>query len=338
MDDSLFIDDDKQELDQSLFIDDETETPEQRLERIKAEPGIQDTTVDDVMTVQGLGSLASLAAKGGANLLAKNAPKYLDDIATKAFNSQMGATLKQGRQIGEEAADDVAKYGYEHGYMNLLRGQEGAKDLAKQGLKETGKEISVARKAGGNVPRQEIVDRLQSDIGSNLEKGVRRAEMPGYEMAVEEVSKLGPKTTTSRMADKATFLNKYAKKNADALGQTKNPMTDVANSLSRMSNEIISQKLGPEKAAEYLAKLDEYQKLKAIQAYLKQGSLRSKFSKGDINMLKGAKDTIMGMGPNKIVGQVAHYGSKGINALRNASPNVPKAAASLAAWLKEHEK
>lgn len=264
-------------------------------EQIKNEPGLQDTTVTDAMTVDGalgLGEVgAGLAAKGIGSVLdaipaTENVVPSVERIANNQTLKSMGGTMGQLGQMersgGREGLDAAAKYARDNGLTDIFSTQIG-REKQLEALKDaSGKAIGSLRDEAGPAS-DDIMDRVVNNpkIDKYLGNGSASKELGGVDTALNDIKEVGGENPThSSLADAATYINKNAA--GAKLYQPANAETDVANILSRENNTDIAQKLGSDKAKEYVEALDEQSKLHPLEHLQERGELRNAGGRGGL--------------------------------------------------------
>lgn len=273
-------------------------------EDIRNEPGLQDVSIPDTMTVQGVAGLGKLgvglAGKGiGAALDAipatENFVPTIERVANNQTLKSLGGTMGQIRQMaegrgGREALDEAAQYARDKGLADVFSTSIG-REKQLEALKEaSGKTIGSLRNEAGPAS-EDVLEKVSSD--PKLEKyfgtGSASKELGGVESAMNDIEEVGGREpTNASLADAATYINKNAAGNK--LYQPVNAETDVANVLSNANNEDIVRKLGSDKAKQYIDALGEQTKLHPLEHLQQRGELRQMGGRGGSRIIQAIAD------------------------------------------------
>lgn len=321
--------------------------------QVKDEPGLQDATVADTMTVDGamgLGKLGtSLAAKGAGALMdaiptTENIVPSIERIANNQTLKSMGGTMGQLGQMeksgGREGLDAAAKYARDNGLTDVFSTQIG-REKQLEALKDaSGKAIGSLRDEAGPAS-DDIMDRVVNNpkIDKYLGNGSASKELGGVDTALNDIKEVGGENPThSSLADVATYINKNAA--GSKLYQPVNAETDVANILSRENNSDIAQKLGSDKAKQYVDALDEQSKLHPLEHLQERGELRNAGGRGGLGtrVVQAIADKFGYRMSAKMAGAIHDALSGGM--LQDAAENAPKSLAKtvpadISEWMKK---
>ena len=324
--------------------------------QMKDEPGLQDATVADTMTVDGamgLGKLgAGLAAKGiGATLDAipatENVVPSIERIANNQTMKGFGGTMGQLGQMergrgGREAIDAAAKYARDNGLSDVFSTQIGREKQLKNLMDASGETIGNFRDEAGEADPN-IVNRVVDNpkIDKYLGRGSASKELGGVDTALNDIQEVGGENPThSSLADAATYINKNAAGNK--LYQPVNAETDVANILSHENNADIAQKLGSDKAKTYVDALDEQSKLHPLEHLQERGELRNAGGRGGLGtrVVQAIADKFGYRMSAKMAGAI-HDALAGNN-LSELAGNAPKSLlktvpADIQEWMKKRQ-
>ena len=230
------------------------------------EPGLQDVSVPDAMMVQGVGGLA----KAGAGLAMKGAGAALntmpltENIVPTLENTSNDLLLKglgtRGLQIkgmgGLEKARDAADVAREAGMGDVFSTEMGRREGLQNLIAKHGKEIGALRQEAGTAS-PDIFNQVEKDVMAKynpVNQDVLSSQAPQVGKSINTVrNAAGAVPTNAGIANGITDLNKFAT-GAKSL-QPINAMTDVANQMSSANNAEIAQKLGSDKALQYLKAL-----------------------------------------------------------------------------------
>lgn len=230
------------------------------------EPGLQDVSVPDAMAVQGLAGLGKAAAgtalRGvGAGL---DALPLTENIVPTIGNTSNDLLLKglgtRGMQIkgmgGLEKARDAADVAREAGMDKVFSTEIGRREALQNLIGQHGKEIGSLREQAGTAS-PDIFDQVEKNLMAKYNpanQDVLSAQAPQVGKSINLVrNAAGEVPTNAGIAKGLTQLNNYAV-GAKQL-QPINAMTDVANNMSAANNAEIAQKLGSDKALDYLKAL-----------------------------------------------------------------------------------
>lgn len=297
MNDNLFTDEPAPDTNENLFTDEAMPPYDpQGVEKEKYGPGLQDATVSDALTAQGVAGLGKLGvgamARGvGAALDAipatENIAPTIERIANNQTLKSMGGTMGQLKQMeegrgGRDVLDRAAEFAREKGLSDVFSTGIG-REKALQGLmKQSGETVGNLRKEAGAAP-SDIVNKIVENPKMNkyLGEGSASRELPGVDMALKDIKEIGgTQPTHASLANAATYINENAAGNK--LYQPVNAETDVANILSRENNAGIAQSLGSDKAKQYVDALSEQEKLHPLEHLQQRGELRSAGGRGGL--------------------------------------------------------
>ncbi len=330
------------------------------------EPGIQDATVNDLMTVQGLGGLAKgIAGKALSSGPMVNFPKTVQRLADDELLKSTGYSAGQIRQLGAnegpEVARDAAAYGRKAGLGDVFSSQIGRENLLKNLTANTGKAIGDARTAAGAAPistEAEVNAYLTNKYGQG---GVMGGKEGGASNALEDIHRIGRKgpmaqdefgnpipamgpreaPTVANYSKASTFLNKAAS-NPNSLKYPANVVTDAAKKLSQVNDAAAVQSLGPDKGLQYVKALEDAKNQHILGPFLARGEAREMAKRGGIGgLLEDIAKKTMDMGGHRAASKGLNALSEGLqNASNNAAigPNLLKASPSYAQSVEDYLK
>lgn len=301
------------------------------------EPGLQDVSVPDAMMIQGVGGLtkagAGLAMKGvGAGL---DALPLTENIVPTIENTSNDLLLKglgtRGMQIkgmgGLEKARDAADVAREAGMDKVFSTEIGRREALQDLIAKHGKEIGNLRQQAGTAS-PDIFNQVEQNLMAKYNPAnadVLSSQAPQIGKSINYVrNTAGEVPTNAGIAKGITGLNEYAT-GAKQL-QPINAMTDVANQMSAANNAEIAQKLGSDKALDYI---------KALHNESGGFKLTQPFERGAERMAVGSgqgQGTLMSLLQKVKDAGGYRAASKGLNALHEglAGPvnlsNVPPSA------------
>ena len=309
------------------------------------EPGAPDATVNDAMTVQGLGGLAKgMAGKALTSGVFENLPATVQRLADDALLKSTGYTAGQVRQLGQtqgpEAAREAAQYGREAGLGDVFRSQIGREKLLKDLTSQTGQNIGQLREAAGTAPistEAEVKAYLQNKYGQG---GLMGGKENGADQALEDIHRIGRKgpmaadefgnpvpaegpreaPTLANYSKASTFLNKAAV-NPNSLKYPANVVTDAASKLSNVNDANIVQSLGPEKGQDYVQALEDARNQHILGPFLARGEAREMAKRGGVGgLIEDAFQKAMDLGGHRMA-------SKALNATAGGLQDAAKTAA-----------
>ncbi len=197
---------------------------------------------------------------------------YIQEKSQMMANQQMGATPLQARQVGHDGMRAIGQYAMDHDIVGPTVGLRGMRARNTELLNQAGEKLGALRKEADSLHQPTVtpIDTLQAikaKLDPKYARGPYSGEAGQYGKALEAVE--DSDASFSGAAKMATDLNQAANK-ALRLQQPHGPYTDVANTISQINNDRIRQLLGPQKAAEYDAALNEYGVNKKISEFLKR--------------------------------------------------------------------
>ena len=330
------------------------------------EPGIQDATVNDAMTVQGLGGLAKgIAGKALTSGLTKNVVPTIQRLADDELLKSTGYSSGQIKQInpihGPEAARNAADYARNAGVGDIFSSQIGREDLLKDLTAKTGKNIGNLRTEAGAAPistEAEVKAYLANKYGQG---GIMGGKEGGAEKVLEDINRIGSKgpsatdefgnqipaigpreaPTMANYSNASTFLNKAAT-NPASLKYPANVVTDAASKLNHVNDANIVQSLGPDKGAQYVKALEDAKNQHILGPFMVRGETREMAKRGGIGgLLEDVAKKAMDMGGHRAASKGLDALAGGIqNAGNNAAigPNLLKASPSYAQSVEDYLK
>lgn len=267
-------------------------------DEVRNEPGLLDVSIPDAQFAQGAAQLGGL----GARLAAKPVGALLDAIPAtenmvptvgRIANNQTlkgyGGTMGQLRQMaegrgGREALDEAAQFSRDKGLSDVWSTNIGREKNLEGLLESSGEKIGALRNEAGAADKG-IINRVISNpkIDKYLGEGSASKELGGVDTALNDIKEIGGSDPThSSLAEAATYINKNAAGNK--LYQPVNAETDVANILSRENNADIAQKLGSDKAQQYVEALGDQTKLHPLKHLQDRGELREMGGRGGLGV------------------------------------------------------
>jgi hypothetical protein len=236
--------------------------------------------------------IAALPAKlGGAVADAipttENLTPSIERIANNQTLKSLGGTMGQLGQMakgrgGREALDAAASYARDNGLSDVFSTGIGREKALDALLEKSGKTVGALRNEAGPAS-PDIIKKIVSNpaIDKYLGSGSASKELGGVDTALNDIKEIGgPNPTHASLADAATTINKAAAGNK--LYQPVNAETDVANILSRENDTDIAQKLGSEKAKQYVDALGDQSKLHPLEHLQNRGELREAGGRGGL--------------------------------------------------------
>ncbi len=328
------------------------------------EPGVQDATVDDYMTVSGLGGMAKgMAGKALTTGITKNVVPTIQRLADDELLKSTGYTSGQVRQLGAKEGPEIARkaaeYGRNSGLGDVFSSQIGREDLLKDLTDKTGQKIGQLRQAAGTAPistEAEVNAYLKNKYGQD---GIMGGKEGGAENVMEDIHRIGQKgpsaldefgnqipaigpreaPTLANYSNASTFLNTAAT-NPASLKYPANVVTDAAKKLSNVNDANIVQSLGSNKGAEYVKALEDARNQHILGPFLVRGEAREMAKRGGVGgLLEDLAKKAMDMGGHRAASKGLDALAGGIqNASNNAAiaPNLVKASPAYAQQLNDY--
>lgn len=252
----------------------------------------QEHPVQQSLNALGAGMLAAKGAGAALNAVpfTENMVPTLQRIANNQTLKGFGGTMGQLKQMeesgGRQALDEAAQFARSKGLSDVFTTDIGRGQMFDKLLESSGKKVgSLREQAGTTTP--DIVNKVLANPKANIDEylgeGLASGELPQVDKAIADIQRIaGPNPTHAKLAEAATYINKQAAGNK--LYQPVTAATDVANALSDENNQQIAQALGPDKAQQYLAALDEQKKLHPLEHLQARGELRQAGGRGGIGL------------------------------------------------------
>lgn len=312
------------------------------------EPGLQDVSIPDALTVQGVAGLGKAALGGAGRTLAETVAPTLERSAGNNALRGLGASVGQVRQLGPEVAREAGQYGLKNGLSDVFSSEIGREAKLKALQEATGKQIGALRQEAGAAPSG-IADTIATKLNPKYAEGVYSGEKGGLEKALDEVRNAGP--NHADLSKAATKLNNYAA--GAKLTQPANAATDVANELSRTNNEGIVQSLGADKGKDYLQALEDMTKQKPLEAFMARGEAKEAAGRGSNTLYGAATGAVKDAFGNRLAAKAANLGADiagaGGSALKALSSAIPASSSigtnalqltpsAVAEWLSRNDK
>lgn len=220
--------------------------------------------------------------------------KYLDEYAQNSTLKNMGASIGQLMEIGNDAAGKLARFAMDRKISSPGTGSIGmGEKIADLGEKSGGiiggiRKIATERGARYNL--EDVLNRVKGELDDKYLKGAESGQKGTYLKALSEVQRAEP--TAQGLAELSTKLNKVAT-GAKKLKQAHSAFTDISNTISRYNNERIGKFLDPKELNDYQTALAEYGAKTKLEQFFKRkqareaagrlgpgGGLRQLFQKG----------------------------------------------------------
>jgi hypothetical protein len=207
---------------------------------------------------------------------------------------------KFGREKLSELSNLLKEKGITDPIVSYKIGQN-LENMEKMAGKSIGDMRKISAQRGAIHNPQELVDAIKAKLDTKYSKGVASSESGSYAKALEDIANSPP--TPEALAKTITNLNQYATKNQ--MIQKSGAYTDVANTASRINNQLIEKFLSPQEMQAYKAALKEYS---AAQVFKRFYSFRvgREFAgrNGPGGLLRNIKQSAMDIGGNKILEKV----------------------------------
>ncbi len=319
--------------------------------------GIQDATVSDAMTVDGLAGLGKgLAGKALTTGMMKNTVPTIQRLADDELLKSTGYSAGQVRQLGAtegpEAARKAADYARNSGLGDVFSSQIGRENLLKDLTNKTGQQIGDLRNAAGTAPigtEAEVRAYLTNKYGQG---GVLGGKESGAENALEDISRIGRKgpsapdefgnmipavgpreaPTLANYSKASTFLNKAAA-NPASLKYPANVVTDAASKLSNVNDANIVQSLGSSQGADYVKALEDARNQHILGPFLARGEAREMAKRGGVGgLLEDIAKKAMDMGGHRAASKGLNALAGGVQDASNSAAIAPNLVKSSPAW------
>lgn len=154
------------------------------------EPGLQDVSIPDAMTVQGIYGVAKvlpgIVASGAKAILPSTAEEILTRGAANNVLKGSGASLGQIRQLGPEAARETGLYGLKNGAADILSTNVGTEQKIKALDEATGKAIGGLREQAGKSPA-DMAKLVEEHLTSKYGSGIYSGEKGALKKAISEL-------------------------------------------------------------------------------------------------------------------------------------------------------
>lgn len=192
----------------------------------------------------------------------------LGQIAGNESLKNLGASMKQVRDLGIDKAQDVGRWAIDKrittanpfvGDMTMSKRIEALEGAAGEAVGK-GRKIGDAR--GGSPTIEQLKNATKESLVPEYEKGVKSGEFGGLKKAIDEIEKIENPNFTN-IAKKSTEINQYAK-GQHQINQQSGAATDVANLLSRENNTALQKVLKPQEFKAYKTALKDYGNIKKV--------------------------------------------------------------------------
>ena len=207
---------------------------------------------------------------GNAALKATDLPSYIERASQNAAVKNVGASPMQARQMGPEATRSLGQFTLDKGITSPFTGDIGMENKINSIHEQAGSQIGDIRKLAdtkSDPPNIEGIERIvRQQLDAKYTKGIQSGQAGSYAKALEELRRAEP--THQGLADLSTELHRAATK-ATKLKEDPSAIVDVANTISKLNNDMIKTKV-PEHAASYDAALKDF----GATSKLKQMNLR----------------------------------------------------------------
>jgi hypothetical protein len=280
-----------------------------------------DPSIQDYMVASGVAGLGKAGAGAAGKLLTKTIAPTLERSAANQALRSLGASVGQVRQLGVEPAREAGKYALDKGLVDVFSSEIGRETKLKTLSEATGKTIGELREMAGSATPG-MAKQIETELAPKYASGVYSGEKGGLEKALEEVKNSGQ--TNADLAKTATKLNEYAA--GAKLTQPANAATDVANALSRANNADIAHALGSEKAGQYVGALEDYSKIKPLEAFVARGEAKEAAGLGSNTMYGSLTRTLKNAAGHRIGAKVADIGAEVVGGIGNLLPNAQEGA------------
>lgn len=302
------------------------------IETVKDYPtaAMTDVSVPDYLAVTGVTGLAKAAIP---NAMKSWVQGQLERVAANQMLKSAGASIGQIRQLGPEAAREAAQYGLKSGLGDVFTTGMGRDAKIKALQEATGKTIGEMRKAGGAV-EENLAEKIGAKLRPEYETGLYAGEKGTLEKALEQVAKT-PQTHQD-LAKTATKLNRYAAGNK--MVQPTTAITDVANALSRENNALLAQKLGSDKAKQYVDALKEMEQQKILEKFMERGEAMETASRGGLTAFHSLKNLIADTFGHRAAAKGAQGLSQALEGQGAAKSAIELTPAVVAEWLDRQDR
>lgn len=196
-------------------------------------------------------------------------PKWnetLGDMAIRKAQAmriqEIGFTPGQVRKLIEKKGEDwvrsMADYAEEKGVTKPVVGYQIGKQiekLEKNSERMIGGIRDIASKRGAVHNPDHLINQIRAKLDDKyLKGGSASSEKGNYLKALQDIKNGG--SSADDVARTATGINRYGTKNQ--MVQKKGALSDVANEVSRINNELIAKHLSPQEFAAYQEALKEF--------------------------------------------------------------------------------
>lgn len=182
----------------------------------------------------------------------------------KEIGFSPGQVRELVKKYGEEKLFEISDIAKERGITKPIVGYKVGKNI--EGLRGSSGEAiggfrELAAKRGGTHNMAELVNSIKSELDPVYLQGAQSGQKGTYMKALQEISRTQP--TPSALAEKITYLNKVASKNR--LTQSTGAFSDVANTVSRINNDLIAKVLNPAEFKAYQTALVDHSAARVMQ-------------------------------------------------------------------------